>query len=143
LETSALLGAFYLAEGLPGAAVGGVVFDVYLLTPDVLLHDPVFGPALRWWAWSRIWRLSESDGRAGTGVARDLGEGMSFSTHGSTPGSERTSGLGGGLHLRFRGCRLYRPVKEGGDGHHDGEPEREDHRARPDLEERISLEPVG
>ena len=39
--------------------------------------------------------------------------------------------------------RLYRPVKEGGDGHHDGEPEREDHSAHPDLEEWVSLESGG
>src|SRR5215212_9218253 len=48
-----------------------------------------------------------------------------------------------GLHLRFRDCGLHRPVEGGGDDHHDGEHEREDHRDRPDLQEWVSLEPVG
>src|SRR5215217_297447 len=38
-EPRPFLGAFYLAEGLPGAAVGGVVLYLYLLAPYVLLDD--------------------------------------------------------------------------------------------------------
>ena len=47
--------------------------------------------------------------------------GMSFSTHGSTPGSERASGSVADFTSGFRGCGLYRPVEVGGEGHHDSE----------------------
>ena len=54
--------------------------------------------------------------------------------------------LGGGLRFRCRSgrdCNLFRPVEGGADGKHDGETESDDHRPRPDLEERVSLEVAG
>jgi hypothetical protein len=75
-----------------------------------------------------------------------LGGGMSLSTHGLMPGSVRTSGPCGGLRFRRRRVRcrgLHRPFEGGADGHHDGEPERDDHRPRPDLQEWVSLQVAG
>jgi hypothetical protein len=68
---------------------------------------------------------------------------MSLSTQGTMPGSERTSGLE--VEFIFSGfaAATCKGRSRGGDGHHEGETERDDHRPRPDLEEWIPLVPVG